>query len=175
MMVSPEFLYLEEPGREQISDFALATRLSYFLWKTTPDAELLSLAAQGKLVGGSDPEESRSRDFSRIRKSKRFIEDFTGQWLDLYDIDFTEPDQKLFPEYDELLRAAMLAESRLIFHRDPGEGFECREFHRFRLDDPEQSPRRALRDSRGGRAHLSSGFLFRRTVPGEESSPRRRF
>ncbi len=49
MMVAPEFLFLEEPGREQVSNFSLASRLSYFLWKTTPDRELLSHAAKGDL------------------------------------------------------------------------------------------------------------------------------
>ena len=114
ILVSPEFLFLEEPGREQIGDFALASRLSYFLWKSVPDAELLRLATEGEL---GNPGELR-RQVERLLadpRSRRFIEDFTGQWLDLNDIDFTEPDKNLFPEYDDLLRSAMLEESRRFF------------------------------------------------------------
>lgn len=114
IMVSPGFLFLEEPGREQVSDFALASRLSYFIWKTTPDRELLSLAARSKL----QEKEVLAAQVERLLKdprSQRFIDDFTGQWLDLYEIDFTEPDKHLFPEYDELLRTSMLEESKRFF------------------------------------------------------------
>ena len=114
MMVSPEFLFLEEPDRELIGNYALATRLSYFLWKTTPDDQLLSLAAKGQL---NKPEILKQQTERLLKDSRadRFVEDFTGQWLDLYDIDFTEPDRHLFPEYDGLLRAGMIAESRGFF------------------------------------------------------------
>ena len=114
MLVSPEFLFLEEPTREQISDFALASRLSYFLWRSMPDDELLSLAARGQLT---QPQTLRGQVERLLNdpRAERFIEDFTGQWLDLYDIDFTEPDKHLFPEYDDVLRASMLAESRGFF------------------------------------------------------------
>ena len=114
MMVAPEFLFLEEPGRERVSDFALASRLSYFLWKTTPDRELLTLAAAGEL----HKEPVLKQQVERLLndpKSRRFVDDFTGQWLDLYGIDFTEPDKHLFPEYDGLLREGMLAESKEFF------------------------------------------------------------
>lgn len=114
MMVSPEFLFLEEPGRETVGEFAIASRLSYFLWKTMPDAELLSLAARGEL---SKPEILRAQVERMLEdeRAERFVEDFTGQWLDLHEIDFTEPDKNLFPEYDELIRAGMIAETQGFF------------------------------------------------------------
>ena len=82
MLVSPEFLFLEEPTREQISDFALASRLSYFLWRSMPDGELLSLAARGQLT---QPQTLRSQVERLLNdpRAERFIDDFTGQWLDL--------------------------------------------------------------------------------------------
>ena len=114
MLVSPEFLFLDEPGREKMPHFALASRLSYFLWKSAPDRKLLSLAAEGQLGTDSVLRQQVERLLNDPR-ANRFIEDFTGQWLDLYEIDFTEPDKHLFPEYDELVRAGMLAESRGFF------------------------------------------------------------
>ena len=113
VLASPRFLYFEEPpGR--LPDHALAARLSYFLWSTTPDAELRALADAGKL---SDPpvlhaQVERMLDDSR---SRAFIENFTGQWLNLTDIDFTVPDQKLYPEFDEVLKFAMLEETQTFF------------------------------------------------------------
>ncbi|WP_197167725.1 DUF1592 domain-containing protein [Neorhodopirellula pilleata] len=114
ILISPEFLFLEEPTRNQISDFAIASRLSYFLWKSMPDAELLSLAARGHL-SRPDVLHAQVERLLNDRRAERFVEDFTGQWLDLYDIDFTEPDKHLFPEYDDILRASMLSESRGFF------------------------------------------------------------
>jgi hypothetical protein len=113
VMVSPEFLFLrEKPGR--LDDFALASRLSYFLWSTMPDDELLTLAEQKKL---SQPDALR-RQVERLLKSpkaKAFTENFVGQWLGLRDIDFTEPTHILYPEYDQMLRASMVREAELFF------------------------------------------------------------
>jgi mono/diheme cytochrome c family protein len=113
VMVSPDFLFLrEKPGR--LDDFALASRLSYFLWSTTPDDELLTLAGQKKL---GEPETLR-RQVERLLhspKAKAFTENFAGQWLGLRDIDFTEPSFLLYPEYDEMLKASMLRETYLFF------------------------------------------------------------
>lgn len=114
MLVSPEFLFLEEPGRPTVGEFALASRLSYFLWRSLPDQELLGLASEGKLSAAATLRDQVERMLQDPR-SRRFVNDFTGQWLDLNDIDFTEPDKNLFPEYDGLLREAMLAESRGFF------------------------------------------------------------
>ena len=113
IMVSPEFLYLrEKPG--QLDDFALASRLSYFLWGTMPDEELLILAEEGKLR----ETETLLAQFERLLaspKAKAFTENFVGQWLGLRDIDFTEPDRRLYPEFDDMLKAAMIQEAHQFF------------------------------------------------------------
>ena len=113
IMTSPEFLFLrEEPGL--LSGHALASRLSYFLWSSMPDDELLDLAAKGRL---HDPAVLRQQT-ERLLKDPRasaFTENFTGQWLAMRDLDFTEPSARLYPEFDDMLRASMLREARLFF------------------------------------------------------------
>ncbi len=114
VLCSPEFLFLEEPGDDRVSDHALASRLSYFLWSSMPDAELFALARAGRL---REPEVLRQQVERMLgdARSKRFTEDFTGQWLKLRDIDFTLPDEKLYPDYDELLKRSMVEESHRFF------------------------------------------------------------
>lgn len=113
LLSSPEFLYHEAiPG--PLDDYALATRLSYFLWKSLPDDQLLFLAAGGRL---NDRAVLRS-EVNRMledKKAQRFIEDLLDQWLELKEIDATTPDEKLYPEYDDVLRQAMLEETRRFF------------------------------------------------------------
>jgi mono/diheme cytochrome c family protein len=112
IMVAPDFLFLrEKPGR--LEDFALAARLSYFLWSTMPDDELLALAEQNKL---GRPEELR-KQVERMLSDPRapaFTENFVGQWLDLRSIDFTEPSH-LYPEFDHMLKVSMVRETELFF------------------------------------------------------------
>ncbi|HEY2341618.1 MAG TPA: DUF1592 domain-containing protein, partial [Chthoniobacteraceae bacterium] len=85
-------------------------RLSYFLWSSMPDDELLSLAASRKL---HEPEVLRAQVKRLLddEKSRTFVKNFTGQWLDLRNIDATTPDAKLYPESDELLRGSMVEET----------------------------------------------------------------
>ncbi len=112
VLCSPHFLLLNQSP--EVDDYTIAARLSYFLWSSMPDEELLQLAAAGKL---RDPD-IRATQVDRMladAKTERFIENFTGQWLDLHDIDFTTPDKKLYPEFDELLQRSMLAETRGFF------------------------------------------------------------
>ena len=111
VLCSPEFLFLDEPD-DGLNDHALAARLSYFLWSSMPDAELTRLADAGQL-SGKLPEQAER--MLRDPKAKAFTENFTGQWLNLRDLDFTEPDPKLYPEYDELLRISMARETELFF------------------------------------------------------------
>jgi mono/diheme cytochrome c family protein len=113
ILSSPEFLYLKEaPGK--LDDYALASRLSYFLWSTMPDAELLAAAKQKTL---SKPETLRAQTERLLKspKARAFTENFLGQWLDLRQIDFTTPDRRLYPEFDELLRRSMVRETELFF------------------------------------------------------------
>jgi mono/diheme cytochrome c family protein len=112
-MVSPEFLFLrEKPGK--LDDFALASRLSYFLWSTMPDEELLTLAEK-QMLGNPDTLRKQVERMLRDPKAAAFTENFVSQWLNLRDIDFTEPSQILYPEFDDMLKASMLKETYLFF------------------------------------------------------------
>jgi mono/diheme cytochrome c family protein len=113
VLVSPGFLFLQEkPGR--LDDFALASRLSYFLWSTMPDEELLALAEKKALA---EPAKLGAQVERMLKspKANAFTENFIGQWLGLRDIDFTEPSFLLYPEYDAMLRVAMARETELFF------------------------------------------------------------
>jgi Protein of unknown function (DUF1592)/Protein of unknown function (DUF1588)/Protein of unknown function (DUF1587)/Protein of unknown function (DUF1585)/Protein of unknown function (DUF1595)/Cytochrome C oxidase, cbb3-type, subunit III len=113
VLVSPHFLFLrEKPGK--LDDFALANRLSYFLWSSMPDEELLTLAEQGKL---NQPDTLRKQVERMLRdpKASAFTENFVGQWLSLRNIDATVPDPTLYPEYDEVLKLSMVKEAYLFF------------------------------------------------------------
>ncbi|MEO2015794.1 MAG: DUF1592 domain-containing protein [Fuerstiella sp.] len=114
ILCSPEFLFLDEPGSDVISRQALASRLSYFLWSSMPDDELLSLADKGLL----DQPNILQQQVERLLndpKAVAFTTNFVGQWLDLRDINFTEPDMNLYPEFDELLRLSMIEETHRYF------------------------------------------------------------
>lgn len=113
VLCSPEFLFFQD--RNGVNDpFALASRLSYFLWNTLPDEELLALAERGEL---SKPQTLRSQTERLLKdaRSSGFVKNFLGQWLDLRLIDFTTPDRKLYPEFDTALQEAMLRETELFF------------------------------------------------------------
>lgn len=113
VLCSPDFLFLREaPGK--LDDHALASRLSYFLWRSMPDGELLKLAAAGQL---SKPDVLRAQTERLLRdpKAQRFTADFTDAWLDLRNIDFTTPDRTLYPEHDDLLQTSMVKETRHFF------------------------------------------------------------
>jgi len=130
-LASPEFLFLREaPGK--LDDFALASRLSYFLWSTMPDDELLALAEKGNSpASGAAATDATNRAPSKLSdpdvlhrqvermlaspKAAAFIENFVGQWLGLRDIDFTEPSHLLHPEFDDMLKVSMVRETELFF------------------------------------------------------------
>lgn len=119
VLCAPEFLFLEEPldrntESPSIDDFALASRLSYFLWSSLPDRELFDLAEHGELHKSEVLHDQVER-MLRDPKSQRFVENFTDQWLKLRDIDFTVPNDQLYPEYNRLLRQSMLDETRAFF------------------------------------------------------------
>lgn len=119
LLCAPEFLYFEEPlvpesEPASINDFALASRLSYFLWRSLPDGELLQYAEQGQLKR-PDVLHAQVERLLADPRSHRFVDSFTGQWLRLDDIDFTVPDENLYPEYNQLLRQSMLDETHAFF------------------------------------------------------------
>lgn len=113
ILCSPRFLYLREPVGK-LDDFALASRLSYFLWSSLPDRKLFEAAQSGEL---KTPEQLRAQTERMLNdpKAQRFIENFTGQWLGLRDIDFTTPDPQLYPEFDDTLKWSMVRETQLFF------------------------------------------------------------
>ncbi len=112
-LCSPDFLFLREPAG-QLDDFAVASRLSYFLWSSGPDAELVSLASKRQLLQPATLRAQAERLLNDPRAA-RFTENFTGQWLNLREIDFTMPDKSLYPEYDDALKDAMVKETTLFF------------------------------------------------------------
>jgi hypothetical protein len=112
ILTSPDFLYLQEnPGK--LNDFQLATRLSLYLWRSIPDQRLTELAKSQQL---SKPK-ALNNEIKRMlkdSKAKRFIDDFSNQWLDLDSIYATTPDKTLYPEYheDQLLIESLVAETK---------------------------------------------------------------
>jgi hypothetical protein len=122
ILCSPDFLMLGLEG----DDYALAARMSYFLWNGPPDAELIGLAAKGEL---SLPETRRKqvRRMLADSRSNRFIEHFLDEWIELKKIDFTTPDPALYPEFDPWLQDSMLTETRNSFRRmlDQDLGVRC--------------------------------------------------
>lgn len=118
VLMSPHFLYLREKsdsaGEARLDDFALASRLSYFLWSSMPDEELIALAEKGKLHA---PDELRRQVERLLRdpKATAFTENFAGQWLSLRSLDATMPDPMLYPEHDDVLQRSMAKEVLLFF------------------------------------------------------------
>lgn len=112
-LCSPDFLYHAEPVGK-LDDFALACRMSYFLWNSVPDDRLTSLAAAGSL---HIPETLRAEVERMLKdpKSQRFVEDFLGQWLKLRQIAANDADKKLYPEFSLYLQDSMVAETRAFF------------------------------------------------------------
>ena len=113
MLSSPQFMLFGGQAGE-LDDHALANRLSYFLWKSMPDEQLFTLASESRL---SDPDVLAGQVDRMLadEKSNRFVRDFLGQWLLLDKINATMPDEKLYPEYDELLGQAVPREPELFF------------------------------------------------------------
>jgi Protein of unknown function (DUF1592)/Protein of unknown function (DUF1588)/Protein of unknown function (DUF1595)/Protein of unknown function (DUF1585)/Protein of unknown function (DUF1587)/Planctomycete cytochrome C len=112
VLCSPRFLYLVEPIGP-LDDDAIASRLSYLLTGSMPDYQLTKQVQAGTL---RDPT-VLGQEVDRLLKGKRglqFVKDFSGQWLDLDDIDFTEPDRKLHPDFDLVVQNAMLNETHLF-------------------------------------------------------------
>ncbi len=112
-LCSPEFLFLDQqPG--PLDDRALASRLSYALWAGPPDDTLRAAAEQGRL---REPAVLRQQTERLLAdpKSKRFTRSFLESWLNLREIDFTQPDVKLYPEFEQYLQMSMLAESEAFF------------------------------------------------------------
>ena len=122
LLVSPEFLFRVvrdpsdvEPGSNyRLTDLELASRLSFFLWSSIPDAELLDVAVAGKLRA---PEvlEAQVRRMLADERASSLVENFAGQWLYLRNVPALVPDENRFPDFGEGLRRAMQRETELFF------------------------------------------------------------
>jgi len=123
MLVSPWFLFRVEGdsadvpagSNHAVSDYELASRLSFFLWSTIPDDELLSLAESGQLRQASTLDAQVRRMIADPR-SDAMIENFVGQWLQLRNLESrVKPDFLLFPDFDDNLRKSFRKETELLF------------------------------------------------------------
>ncbi|HMI95756.1 MAG TPA: DUF1592 domain-containing protein [Micropepsaceae bacterium] len=122
ILVDPEFLFRieKDPPKAapstayRLSDLELASRLSFFLWSSVPDDQLLDLAQQGKL---SNPEvlEQQVRRMLADSRSQALLKNFAGQWLFLRNVQQVWPNPDVFPDFDANLRDAFLKESELFF------------------------------------------------------------
>ena len=121
ILVSPDFLFRIEHDRapddpkqhHKVSDFELASRLSYFLWNSMPDDALLDLAGKGTLHTPAVLNAEVTR-MLHDPKSVALVDNFAGQWLQLRNLDSVKPDPETFPEFDAELRASMKQETQLF-------------------------------------------------------------
>jgi len=123
ILVSPDFLFRVEKSPAgvspastfKISDLDLASRLSFFLWSSIPDEELLHTAEQGKL---RDPATLAAQVKRMLTdpKSKALVDNFAGQWLRLRNVADWKPDPDKYKEFDEALRNAFERETEMFFH-----------------------------------------------------------
>jgi mono/diheme cytochrome c family protein len=122
VLVSPHFLFRVEQDPagippaavHRISDLELASRLSFFLWSSIPDDELLDLAVAGKLHEPAVLERQVLRMLADAR-SRTLVSNFASQWLHLRNLDAIAPDMRLFPDFDDNLRQAFRRETELFF------------------------------------------------------------
>ena len=111
VLTSRNFIYLVEgdpTARERLTEWELASRISYFLWSSMPDAALFDAAKGGKLNG-----EGVKKQVDRLltdRRTEHFVDDFARQWLQLHRVGMFPPDKKLYPNYDPWLESSMRAE-----------------------------------------------------------------
>ena len=122
LLTDPEFVFRverrpvdAEPGvAYRIGDLELASRLSFFLWGSIPDAELLDVASEGRLSDPAVLERQVRRMLAEPRAREMLAESFAGQWFGLRLLRNASPDPTVFPEFDENLRVAMGRETRMF-------------------------------------------------------------
>ena len=121
VLISPDFLYMVEPSANQknpqpLTNYELATRLSYLLWSSMPDDKLFRLAKDGKL---HDPKvlEKQVRTMIADPKSEQFVEHFTTQWLDLSALDRIAVNPEYYPNFDDKLKVDMKEETLRYFSK----------------------------------------------------------
>jgi hypothetical protein len=122
ILTSPSFLFRSEhdPATlangtpHQLTEIDLASRLSFFLWSSIPDDELLNLAIAGRLRAPGVLDAQVKRMIADPR-AEEFVSAFTGQWLQLRNLDKVTPDVLLFPDFDDNVRQAMRRETEMLF------------------------------------------------------------
>ncbi len=122
ILISREFLFRVEQDPPEIvphtpyriSDLELASRLSFFLWSSLPDDELLDVAERGELRRPAVLEQQTRRMLADPR-SQSLVSNFAGQWLYLRNLDSITPDGRLFPDFDDNLRQALRRETEFLF------------------------------------------------------------
>ena len=122
ILADPEFVFrFERPPAEvppegvyALNDIELASRLSFFLWSSIPDDELLAVASRGEL---SDPDVLRRQTLRMLAdpKAQSLATNFAGQWLFLRNVQNASPDRTEFPNFDDNLRQAFVRETELLF------------------------------------------------------------
>ena len=148
VLASPGFVFVEEkPGK--LDDWALATRLSLFLWNSTPDAALRARAERGEL---HKPEVLRAETERLLNdpKSRRFVDAFTDYWLDLRKIDDTSPSATLYNDYelDDPLKTRRAGGDAAVLRRTAARGSAGAQHRRLGLHLSERASRQALRHPR---------------------------
>lgn len=184
VLCSPRFLYFHEtPG--PLDDYAVASRLSYFLWNTMPDAQLLKQAAAGKLTKSWAVQQQIERMLADDR-GRNFVRDFAAEWLDLSLIDFTEPDPRMFRDFDIVVQQSMLDETHTYLQKMLDENLSVRNlidsdftflnsrlarFYRIDGVTGDELQQVALKpdDHRGGL--LTHGAILKVTANGTTTSP----
>ncbi|PYS38311.1 MAG: hypothetical protein DMG14_18145, partial [Acidobacteria bacterium] len=122
ILAHPEFVFRTEsapasvkPGEAyRIADLELASRLSFFLWSTGPDDELINLAAQGKLKE-TDVLQREVRRMLADPRSQELVKNFAGQWLQLRTMQSSTPEGVIYPDFDDNLRQSMRTETEMFF------------------------------------------------------------
>ena len=174
LLTDPEFVFRTErapvdaePGiAYPIGDLELASRLSFFLWGSIPDDELLDLAVEGRLSEPDVLERQVRRMLAQPRARSALARSFAAQWLGLNLLRNALPDPTAFPEFDENLRVAMQRETQLFLESQLREDRPLNGAGDGRLHLRERAPGRALRDPRHSREPLPAGDVDRRPARG---------
>ena len=184
MLVSSQFLFrIERPGRAglrpararpyPISDLELASRLSFFLWSSIPDDELLDAAIAGRLKQPAVLERQVRRMLAD-RRSSALVTNFAAQWLYLRDIEAKLPDEVLFQDFDETLRAAMERETELFVDSVFRENRSVLDLLDRQLHVPERAAGEALRHPERARQLLPPRHAARGQPARRPAGPRQR-